>query len=237
MAIVTYPPGSPGLNKSKSGACFTANFSGSIIRSRVKGLTSKSPIATKRRTNYLHLVRSWASILASEKIAWNNAAAALPFTNSIGVTYYLSGFQYFCQLNQYRLNQSFNINPQYSAPPVFPSISITNVFWTVGPQFLLVQFSETPVPADFEYRILSSYQVSQGLTLSFPRDYKIIKTLAAGSASPTTMTTQWNDVYGPGYELPVFNAPPPAVWFVIEVFSIITSQSIASAPFKITVPT
>lgn len=196
MAIVTYPVGSNGLNRSKGGATFSANFNGSIIRSRKTGLNKKSSIQSLRRVHFNHLVKFWKNLSFDLQDEWRFVASLYPRLNSLGELYTLTGFQYFVSVNQYRLNQGLPIIDQGEIQPPFPSSVITIVFLDFEPSELSLRYAPFPVPAQFEYRFWATRITSEGLELKFPDDFRIIHTIYEGHPDFVNLTTQWESVYG-----------------------------------------
>ena len=198
MAIVTFPPGDPGFNTSQGGSNFSQNRAGFYIKSRKKGLVFNTPVATIRRTNFRNVVQRWKLLGSPYHSAWLNKAADRLRTNTLGLQYYLTPFQYFVSLNTARVNQGFPIADLPPFSTYYPAVFMSSLIMDIDPLDLSFDFFPHPVPADVEYRIWTSNIISDGYIPVWPKNYKWIATLLPGTTQPFVAGPSWQAVYGYG---------------------------------------
>lgn len=211
MAIVSFPPGSPTPQKSYSGATFTQNGSGFIIRKKVKPLYKLNPRNSIPRANFRNVQSNYRNQSPGEKSAWTTKSPQFPRVNSLGQAYTLQGNQLYAGLNQNRVNSDLAINTTAPDAAVFPMRSITSFLMDVNPVDLSMQLSSNLVPPDFNFDFWSSDIYSVERALSFPQDYKLIQTFAPATYPFFDISLAWQAIFGPG---PSFDNIPPDVAFL-----------------------
>lgn len=232
MAIVTYPPGSPGLNRSFQGSTFSANFNGSIIRGHKKGVNYKSIRNSIRRSKFMHLVQHWRTLDQSTKDEWTDVRLNFPRINSLGETYYLNGFQLFVSWNQVRLNQELEIIDQPEVKPTFPNALITDVAFDIDPVDIDVTFSGSPVPTNFEYRFWATAILSDGKELVWPDSFKLVHTIYPGESSQLALGPYWILIFGSGPSIILTDKTPWVVFVALEIYSPLYNHSQLGNQFK-----
>lgn len=237
MAVVKYPLGSPGLNKSKGGSTFSANFNGSIIRSRKAGVNYKSIRNSVRRTNFLNVVQHWRTLSQFNKTGWSDYRLEVPRVNSLGETYYLTGFQLFTAVNQVRVNQGFSIQEFPEDPEPTLPVSISDIAFDIDPVDLDTFYLPSTVQPNVELRFWGTAIYSDGLELLFPDRFKLLTTIPAGSVSPLFLGPHWKKVYGSG---PVNVSGITLSWsafFAVETYDFNTNTLLLQDQFKATIIT
>jgi hypothetical protein len=83
---------------------FSANAAGPTIRQWSKGANPKTSIQAATRANLSHLGSLWTALTPAAKLTWTSFGLAPPETdtNSLGEIIYLTGWQWFCRVNQRR---------------------------------------------------------------------------------------------------------------------------------------
>ena len=211
MAIVKFPPGSPGENKSYQGATFSQNGSGFIIRKKVKPLYKLTERNSISRANFRNVVSNYRIQSPGEKAAWTTKSPQFPRVNSLGQGYTLQGNQLYTGLNQNRVNSDLPINTTAPDAAVFPMRSITSFLMDVDPVDLSLQLDSNLVPPNFNFLFWSSNIYSSQRALSFPQDYKLIQEFTPGTYPQFDISTNWQQAFGSG---PTYDNIPPDVAFI-----------------------
>ncbi len=214
MAIVKYPSGSPGENRSFSGATFTRNSSGSIIRARRKPLLKRTPATTQSRTNFRNVVSNYRLNTPSEKLGWSSKTPQFARVNSLGESYLLQGNQLFGSLNQNKVNEGDPINFTPPDAVAFPSRTIISGTMDIDPVDLSLSLDSNIIPLNFTFSFWSTYLFYSQNSWSFPNDYKLIQTFIPGTYTQFDLSIQWQSIYGPGpSEIP----GPPSFYYIKSV--------------------
>ena len=236
MAIVKY--GSlPPLNRSFGGATFSANFNGSIIRTHKKGINYKSIRNSVRRTNFLNVVQHWRTLSQFNKTGWSDYRLEVPRVNSLGETYFLTGFQLFTAVNQVRVNQGFSIQEFPEDPDPTLPVFITAIDFDIDPVDLRTHYLPATVQSNVELRFWGTAIYSNGLELIFPDRFKLLTTIPPGSVSPLLLGPLWQSVYGSG---PVNISGITLNWsafFAVETYDFDTNTLLLQDQFKATIIT
>jgi hypothetical protein len=101
MAIIKYGVLVTGIRGKLGGAIFSANGSSSYVRPWYKSSNPRSLAQSEHRGRMGLMPSSWRAITQGERDDWDTFAAlpAQQRTNSLGETYYCSGFNWFCIVN------------------------------------------------------------------------------------------------------------------------------------------
>ena len=214
MAIVKFPLGSPGENRSFTGATFTRNSSGSIIRARKKPLLKRTPATTQSRTNFRNVVSNYRLNTPSEKLGWSSKTPQFPRVNSLGEIYLLQGNQLFGSLNQNKVNEgdSINFTPQDAA--TFPARSIISGIMDIDPVDISHELDNNQVPANYSFSFWCTFVFNSIQSWSFPNDYKLIQTFDPGIYLQFDLSTNYQQIWGPGPANPPGN---PMSWYIKTV--------------------
>ena len=102
MAIVKYGPTVAGIRGTASGLTFSANKTGPYVRLWSKGANARTTLQMAVRGNMSRFSPLWQSMTAGERADWDTFAATPPEEdyNSLGQRIYLSGWQWFCRIQQ-----------------------------------------------------------------------------------------------------------------------------------------
>ncbi len=101
MAIIVFGPTVIGARGTVGGGIFSANKSGPFLRAWSKGGNPRSPRQTDNRNNLTTFAVAWANLTQAERDDWDDYAddPAQEFTNSLGIDYFASGFNWFIKIN------------------------------------------------------------------------------------------------------------------------------------------
>ena len=100
MALVKYGGGISQLSGSIAGNVFSRNRSGAYVRPRTKPVNPRSARQETIRAILSYLAEYWHGDLTSDqRAAWEVYAAAVPMTNRLGETIYLTGYNHFIRSN------------------------------------------------------------------------------------------------------------------------------------------
>ena len=157
------------------GVIFSANKSGTIAKSHRIPVDSKSPKQSAVRSLFAVIAQSWRSQSSANIAAYKALALLFPRIDSLGKTYYLSGYGMFQFLN---LNLLLNGEAVLSAPPSISSNDLAsttaNIIYEVieGAVTVITVTLPGPIPANQLLIIQSSGQLSAGV--SSPGNWKTI---------------------------------------------------------------
>lgn len=129
MAIAAFMAPVSGVRGKIGGQIFSANRSGPYIRAWSKGSNPRSTRQTVHRAVLITFAQAWSAITGAQQADWDTYAAltAQEKTNSLGETYFASGFAWFVQLN---IAREQNGQAQLSDAPVL-SLPSTPIIETV----------------------------------------------------------------------------------------------------------
>lgn len=135
MSIVTFGPLVTGARGTIAGTIFSANKSGPYARGWNRGPNPRTSNQTSQRRTTGYMSGAWRSLTQLQRDAWDTWAAlpAQEKFNSLGESYFPSGFNWFVCINT-RLSlvgRALRVSPPVAARPAAPTILIT-------------QFRETP---------------------------------------------------------------------------------------------
>ena len=101
MSIIKFAAPIAGARGTIGGLIFSANKSGPYVKAWAKGSDPLSPKQSVQRGQLAQMPALWAALSDAQRLAWD-VFAALPaqdLTNSLGETYSISGFGWFCKIN------------------------------------------------------------------------------------------------------------------------------------------
>ena len=98
------------------------NYSTDFLRKLNVPRDPKTALQLSKRSNFYTIAKKWQLVTAPNLILWKALADAIPFTNSLSQTYYLTPFQMFsfCNLNMLQNGYSLNLFPVQLLTIIFP---------------------------------------------------------------------------------------------------------------------
>lgn len=118
FALVKYGGGIIQMSGSIAGNTFARNRFGNYIRARTKPVNPSSSRQTTMRAIMATLVERWNDTLsAAQRTAWELYASSVNWTNALGETVNLTGFNHYVRSNAWRLD--LGQSPVDNGPVVF----------------------------------------------------------------------------------------------------------------------
>ncbi len=127
MAVVKLAAPLAGIRGTIAGLTYSANGSSLYVKPWAKGSNPKTPKQTTERSFLAQMPQLWAALSDAQRAAWRTFAAdpAQELTNSLGESYFASGFNWFCKCNirLLRVGRSTIQAIPTQARPASPTIS------------------------------------------------------------------------------------------------------------------
>jgi len=123
MAIIKFGATVTGLRGTIGGITFTANAAGSYAKAWRMPTYKTSTVLSECRAALARYGPTWRALTPAQRVLWDTWAAdpAQARTNSLGETYYMTGFQAYASINQCRDTVSAAMTP---TPPTNPAPSV-----------------------------------------------------------------------------------------------------------------
>jgi hypothetical protein len=173
------------ISGSISGNIFAKGANGFYIKRRTKNKITRNKSQLIRRNQFKNVVGSWRKLTSSEQTTFISNAHLYPYTNSLGVTSYYTGFQLFSKMNNGLAAIGRALIVECPTPVTYPTTNDYLVWWCVGlPElYFLLAFDLMDVyhvPANFNLIIDATPPLSQGITAPKQSLYRSILVLVAG---------------------------------------------------------
>lgn len=127
MSIVVFGPLITGARGTIAGTIFSANKSGPYARGWNRGPNPRSTGQSAQRRRTSGMAKAWRALTQVQRDAWDTWAAlpAQEKFNSLGESYYASGFNWYVAINDRLLNvgRGTRTTPPVIARPAAPTIS------------------------------------------------------------------------------------------------------------------
>lgn len=135
MAVIVFGPLITGARGTIAGTILTANKAGPYARGWSRGPNQRSPAQTLQRRVTAAMAQAWRSLTQVQRDAWDTWAAlpAQEKFNSLGQSYFASGFNWYVCINDRLTNVGRAVR---TAPPVIAR--------PAAPPIGLYQFRQTP---------------------------------------------------------------------------------------------
>ncbi len=187
MAIITAGALAGGISGNLGSINFASTSAGFVARTRPAHTNKKTQKQLFRQARYALFVTQWRALSSNNKQSWNTQAAQVPFTNRLGQTFYLSGFQYFMTT---RLDFEFDVTDADPFPlePIHPSppTSMTADFTEGGPMDItLVLPPGTPI-------LSARLYVSRTMSVHVPASFRSWTYAEALTYTTLTLERNWN---------------------------------------------
>lgn len=195
MALVLFGGGISDMRGSVAGNVFSKNRYGSYVRNRTKPVNPNSPRQQKVRNIMGQIVSAWSQIVTlAQRNAWEVYAAAVNFTNALGQTIQLTGYNHYIRSNMARINNGFT---RIDAAPTILLLPPTDGSFACaaseGSQLVTITFDDT---ADWANQNSGFMSIHQGLPKNsavafYGNHFRTLGTLlgnsGAGLTSPQTI--------------------------------------------------
>jgi hypothetical protein len=141
-----------GIRGTLGGLVFSQNQSGQFCRAWSRGANPRSPTQQPTRLNLATLPAEWRALSQAQRDAWDTYAAdpAQEKTDVFGDAYYVSGWNWYCTVAQWRatVGQSSASAPPTASAPAAPTITALTVDEDPA-DTSSITFSGTPFSADY----------------------------------------------------------------------------------------
>ena len=196
MALVRFGAGITDARGSIGGTTLSRNRYGNYMRARITPVNPNSSAQQKVRNDMGSVVSLWFSTLSSvQRAAWGVYAAGINFTNKLGESITLTGFNHFVRTNIARKSNGMTI---VTTAPVEltlpPTDSEFDIAVSEGSQLMTVTFDDT---ADWCSEDSGHMSIHQGMPQNSARNFfgghfrrigNILGNSAAPITSPQTVT-------------------------------------------------
>ena len=131
MAIVVFGPLVTGIRGTVTGTIFSANKAGPFARGWNRGPNQRTSGQTAQRRRTSGMAKTWRALTQVQRDAWDTWAAlpAQAKVNSLGQTYYASGFNWYIAINDRLLyvGRGSRAAPPVIGIPAAPTLSLLNL--------------------------------------------------------------------------------------------------------------
>lgn len=172
---------------------------GSYFRTRNMPTDPNTIPQQKQRDILTAASKYWgASLTEIQRSAWDSAALSIAKTDSLGSTYYQSGFDYFCSsvsnVSLYAGSLNYvSIPPIGSAPAAILTAAITA---SAGAGTISLAYTTTPLSGGVKMVVECTAPMSPGRKYIRKSDYRQIFVTAAAAASPANIATAYTARFG-----------------------------------------
>jgi len=188
------------IRGSVNGVTYSRNRYGLYARSKASPVQPRTPAQAERRAQLTVLSQRWRTLPESNRAEWRALADELTRSDSLGLTYRLSGLQAYLQFNLWRA--LLGIAPQDNPPAQLAApnpITITAVNYNAQNESIEIVF--TPTPYAGALAIWATAPFSRGVNFVAPSRYRIIavrKPAAFGGniTSPQSISDDYTDKFG-----------------------------------------
>lgn len=197
MALVKYGGGITEFRGKIAGNIFSRNKGGAYVKKYTVPTNPQTPRQLEVRAQFSTISVFWATLTDLQRASWESAAALIPFENSVGEAYFLSGFGLFCKTNVVLLDVNIatlsDCPEKFDVPDAVPGCSIASS--KAIPDIILTA-DDANVPAGLAYTIDAAPQSGEGITNNNSRFKRIHFTPAAGMWDTGNMYAVYSAVYG-----------------------------------------
>lgn len=197
MAIVKFGSMVVGVRGTIGGVTFSANGTGPYAKAWARPGRFPSAPQSDALANLASIAATWRDLTTTQQNGWDTwASASAPIkTNSLGETYVLSGFQWFCSVNVNleNMGQAHRVDAPTLANPTAPTITSVTAQVTPPPNSAIAY----PVNefSGFYLHALIALVPSTGKRSFAQPQYRAYNDNAPGSAN-VSIETFLNDTFG-----------------------------------------
>jgi hypothetical protein len=188
------------IRGSVNGVTYARNRFGLYARAKASPVQPRTPAQTERRAQLTVLSQRWRTLEESNRAEWRALADELTRSDSLGLTYRLTGLQAYLQINLWRA--LLGIAPVDNPPPQLdaPSpVSIGNFSFDIDTDTLNIEFAPSPYRGALAFWATAPF--SRGINFVAPSRYRIVavrKPAAFGGnlTSPQDIGPDYIDKFG-----------------------------------------
>jgi hypothetical protein len=161
------------IRGSVNGVTYARNRFGLYARAKASPVQPRTPAQTERRAQLTVLSQRWRTLSEGIRAEWRALADELTRSDTLGLTYRLTGLQAYLQFNLWRA--LLGLAPQDNPPPQLTApnpISVTGISFEGESDTLGVDFSPTPYPGAIAFWATAPF--SRGVNFVAPSRYRIV---------------------------------------------------------------
>jgi hypothetical protein len=180
-----------------NGSVFTKNRYGMALRNKVTPVNRNTPDQSKIKALFTSFNQKWRTLTEDQQKAWNAAVQDFKRTNIFGDSFTPSGMNLYTELNT---SLAVIGQAEITKPPLpvnVPGITgfTLDVDSTLGAEKFDIAYTPTPTDADVIHMVYATRCYSAGKRY-VKSEYRMIGTIASGSASPFDALTVWTAKFG-----------------------------------------
>jgi len=199
MAIVQFGVLITGIRGKLAGAVFSANATGPYVRDWYKSSNPRTSSQSTNRGVFSSLPNLWRGLTDAQRDDWDTWAAlpAQAKVNSLGDTYYCSGWNWFATINQRLLSASQSTRLTYptNARPAAPTITGFTFVDNAGTPQIEVTWAGAEFLATESIVITAASNPGAGHTVQYGF-FPVMKVTLNPGASPEDFSTQFVAKFG-----------------------------------------
>jgi hypothetical protein len=168
------------IRGSVNGVTYARNRFGLYARAKASPVQPRTPAQTERRAQLTVLSQRWRTLDEGLRAEWRALADELTRSDTLGLTYRLTGLQAYLQFNLWRA--LLGLAPQDNPPPQLAApnpVSITRLSFEAESNTLAVDFSPAPYPGALAFWATAPF--SRGVNFVAPSRYRIVTVRKPGT--------------------------------------------------------
>lgn len=177
---------------SYAGVTSSRNRNGQYVRNRSIPVNPSSSYQQAVRARMSQNASDWRGLTAAQRTGWSDLGYLIQRTDSLGQSYYLTGFQSFCLVNNNKLAAGDVVVTD--APGLAYPDPLASITPTLTAASFSVAYTATPAPAGV--RIFWSCSPQRSAGRGYENDYRLISVTAAAAASPTNLLAAYTGRFG-----------------------------------------
>jgi len=161
------------IRGSINGVTFARNRFGQYARAKASPVQPRTPAQTERRAQLTVLSQRWRTLDEALRSEWRALADELTRSDTLGMTYRLTGLQAYLQVNLWRA--LLGLAPQDNPPPQLAApnpVSIRAINYDIDQNILNIEF--TPAPYTGALAIWATAPFSRGVNFVAPSRYRLV---------------------------------------------------------------
>jgi len=161
------------IRGSVNGVTYSRNRFGLYARAKASPVQPRTPAQNERRAQLTVLSQRWRTLPEDNRAEWRALADELTRSDTLGLTYRLTGLQAYLQVNLWRA--LLGIAPQDDPPAQLDApnpVSIQGISYDTDQNILNIQF--TPSPYRGALAIWATAPFSRGINFVAPSRYRVI---------------------------------------------------------------
>ncbi|KKK76272.1 hypothetical protein LCGC14_2865330 [marine sediment metagenome] len=166
MAIARFGVPVIGARGTIGGLIFSANKAGPYIRIWSKGSNPRTAAQSKQRGILTSFASNWRNLTQVQRDDWDDYAddPAQELTNSLGVDYFISGFNWYGRINTHLelAGEADRVDAPTLVRPVAPILGVAIQLWTTGAAQNTRVIMTAGSPDLTENHVVFSHIVGQG---------------------------------------------------------------------------